>query len=88
MAYKEVLFMQSIQLESEVGADGVLHLSVPLGIGEAKRRVIVTIETARGTDPVSTASPDDDLDDLYGSCADLGLEEPPDLPLQHRSFGQ
>ncbi|HJT36657.1 MAG TPA: hypothetical protein VJ783_31835 [Pirellulales bacterium] len=75
--------MQSIQLESEVGSDGVLHLSVPLGIAEAKTRVIVTLEAARGTDPISVDSEDDDLDDLYGSCADLGLEEPPDLPLQH-----
>ncbi len=76
--------MQSIQLESEVGSDGVLHLSVPLGIAEAKTRVIITIQAARGNGSVSADTQDDVEDDLYGSCADLGLEEPPDLPLQHR----
>lgn len=80
--------MQSVQLESEVGADGVVHLSVPLGIAEAKTRVIVTIEAASGRDPACTSSRDDDIDDLFGSCADLGLEEPPDLPLQHRARDQ
>lgn len=80
--------MQSIQLESEVGADGVLHLSVPLGIAEAKTRVIITIQAACGNGSLSTDKQYDEEDDLYGSCADLGLEEPPDLPLQHRSLDE
>jgi hypothetical protein len=67
--------MALIQVEAEVGADGVLHLTVPLGRGEAERRVIVTIE------PFDRKSGMEPADDLYGSCAGLGLEEPPDLPL-------
>ena len=36
--------MNTIQLQSEVGDDGILALQVPLGIAEARARVIVTIE--------------------------------------------
>jgi hypothetical protein len=72
--------MRTIQLESEVGADGVLHLAVPVGSAQANSRVIVTIEPL----PQATASqPGEHLESesMYGSCAGLGLEEPPDLPL-------
>jgi hypothetical protein len=75
--------MKAMQLESQVGDDGVLFLQVPLGPAEAHSRVIVTIA------PVSTTT-SSTLDEsgwhefivqTYGSCADLGLEEPEDLPL-------
>jgi hypothetical protein len=64
-----------IQIEAEVGADGVLHLSVPLGRGEADKHVIVTIQA------FDRESAEPAAGDLYGSCAGLGLEEPADLPL-------
>lgn len=67
--------MTPIQLEAKVGADGVLHLSVPLGSDEAAKRVIVTIQTCGREGNVASTG------ELYGSCVDLGLEEPPDLPL-------
>ncbi len=34
-----------IQIKSRVGADGVLHVSVPVGVAEAHREVQVTVET-------------------------------------------
>ena len=36
--------MQTIQTRGRVGPDGVLHLAVPVGQGEADREVIVTVE--------------------------------------------
>ena len=72
--------MRTIQLESEIGADGVLHLAVPIGAAQANSRVIVTIEPL----PREIQPPPEDRtgnESMYGSCAGLGLEEPPDLPL-------
>ena len=76
--------MKNIQLQTEVGADGVLHLRVPLGTAEAKTPVIVTIQSLT-TD--SSAIPPEQVEwhefvkQTYGSCAGLGLEEPKDMPL-------
>ena len=78
--------MKSIQLESEVGADGFLDLHVPLGTDEARSRVIVTIQPLDSrSDPKSTDW-HDFVGRTYGSCADLGLEEPDDLPLQPQDW--
>ena len=76
--------MKAIQLESQVGDDGVLSLLVALGPTEARSRVIVTIALSPSRMP--TALPDSSgwhefIARTYGSCAGLGLEEPADLPL-------
>lgn len=81
--------MKSIQLESEVGADGVLELRVPLGLGDARTRVVVTIEGLPQAEQHLASTPSDwheFVERTYGSCAGLGLEEPPDLPLQQRDW--
>lgn len=77
--------MKTVQFESEVGGDGFVSLRVPLGAEEANSRVIVTIA------PLPTRATAEDQTDwhefvrqTYGSCAELGLEEPQDLPLQSR----
>ena len=69
--------MKTVQLQSEVGKDGVLALRVPLGSDEAGHRVKVTIE------PISNGSSKDGreewhqfIEETYGSCAGLGLERP------------
>ncbi|HEX7379086.1 MAG TPA: hypothetical protein VF278_18330 [Pirellulales bacterium] len=71
--------MKPMQVESQIGPDGVLHLAVSVGSSEANRQVIVTIEPL----PKPESSPRQDAwsESLYGSCAGLGLEEPPDLSL-------
>lgn len=79
--------MKSMQLESEVGADGVLELRVPLGIDDARMRVVVTIQPLPEPLPQHGSAPLDwhsFVRQTYGSCAGLGLLEPPDLPLQDR----
>jgi len=81
--------MKSVQLESEVGADGVVELRVPLGVGDAGTRVVVTIEPfPPPVSPSISAASDwhDFVQRTYGSCAGLGLEEPPDLPLEQHDL--
>ena len=70
--------MKAIQLESQVGDDGVLSLHVPLGTAEARSRVIVTIATFSTQKP---SAGQEFTSRTYGSCAGFGLEEPEDLPL-------
>jgi hypothetical protein len=76
--------MDAIQLQSRVGADGVLKLSLPLGPDDANRDVIVTIRSL----PVSGTQPaqpwDVFLDETYGSCAGLGLERGPQWEYEAR----
>ncbi len=79
--------MKCVQVESEVGADGVLELRIPLGVPDARRRVMVTIQPL--PTPPSASEPSDwheFVQRTYGSCAGLGLEEPPDLPLQQQDW--
>ena len=81
--------MKSIQVESEVGVDGILELRVPLGVGDAGTHVVVTIQPLPESSEPATAAPSDWHDFVertYGSCAGLGLEEPADLPLQQRDW--
>lgn len=72
--------MRPIQLESQVGPDGVLQLAVPIGTSEANRRVMITIEQSSRDFEQQTSAAGQHAS-LYGSCVGLGLEEPPDLPL-------
>lgn len=76
--------METMRFESEVGEDGVLSFRVPLQAVDAKTRVIVTIEPAAERSPDTGKERPDwhaFIERTYGSCAALGLEEPPDLPL-------
>jgi hypothetical protein len=79
--------MEPIQIQSEVGSDGVLSLQVPLGEEHAHMPVVVTIAGIEGElRPVRVDDWHKYVRETYGSCADLGLEEPMDLPLQDRSW--
>jgi hypothetical protein len=82
--------MELIQIRSEVGSDGILSLNVPLGEKRARTEVLVTIaevEAAMANSrPVVVNDWHSFIAQTYGSCADLGLDEPDDLPLQDRSF--
>jgi hypothetical protein len=70
--------MKTVQLQSEVGKDGVLALRVPLGSDEAGHRVIITIEPL--SNPPENAADrmgwHKFIDETYGSCSELGLERP------------
>jgi hypothetical protein len=75
--------MQSVQFQTEIGPDGVLNLSIQLGQAEAKTPVVVTIQPL-GDDTSNVPNQElgwhDFVNQTYGSCAGLGLEEPSDPP--------
>ena len=43
--------MKSIVVKSKVSADGILHLSVPIGLSEADTEVKVTVEAVSSETP-------------------------------------
>ena len=45
--------MTSIKVRSRVGADGKLNVMVPIGLAEANREVIVTVEPVEAPLPTS-----------------------------------
>ena len=58
--------MKTIKLRSHVGADGTLHLNVPIGIKDTELEVTLTIYPARqGKD-----YPPEFFEQTYGSCKD------------------
>jgi hypothetical protein len=70
--------MKTIQIQSEVGKDGVLNLRVPMSSEDAAKPVLVTIAPIRD----GNGAPRDEtewhrfVDETYGSCAGLGFERP------------
>jgi len=78
--------MKTVQLQSEVGEDGVLALRVPLGSGEAGHRVIVTIEPAANGPATSENRKEwhQFIQETYGSCGGLGLERPDQGEIESR----
>lgn len=78
-----------IQIHSRIGEDGVLNLRVPMGATDANIEVMITIApaTENGAD-AGRMEWHEFVRQTYGSCAGLGLEEPPDLPLQERDSDQ
>lgn len=69
--------MDALQIQSRVGADGILKLSLKLGPKDANRDVIVTIQSV----PEPSTKPRQDwkefVEATYGSCAGLELERQP-----------
>ena len=80
--------MKTVQLESEVGVDGILSLQIPFGAEESQKRVLVTIQplTAEPTNDANVLDWDTFVAETYGSCEGLSAEEPEDLPVEHRLF--
>jgi hypothetical protein len=80
--------VKTVQLESEVGDDGILSLRIPLGATEAQKRVLVTIQPlpSLATGETGTSDWSAFVAQTYGSCAGMNLEEPDDLPLEQREW--
>jgi hypothetical protein len=67
--------VQTVQIHSRIGADGVLKLALPLGPDDANKDVVITIQAADRAVAVATHQPwNEFLDATYGSCAGLGVE--------------
>jgi len=68
----------AVEFKSRVGSDGVLHLHLPLGDDVAGVDVVVTVRRISGV----AGKPEADaaqwhrfVEETYGSCAGLGLEQ-------------
>ncbi|MBE9038909.1 hypothetical protein [aff. Roholtiella sp. LEGE 12411] len=66
--------MQSIKLFSHVGADGILHLNIPVGITDKEIEVTVTYQQLEPSAQVKTPEelgwPVGFFEQTYGSCQD------------------
>jgi hypothetical protein len=77
--------MQGIQIQSRVGPDGVLHLSLPLGPDDANADVVVTVQRLPAGDERPLNKPwQQFLDDTFGSGAGMGLERGPQGEFEQR----
>jgi hypothetical protein len=74
--------MSNIVVDSVVGADGTLHLDVPIGIENANQPVRVVIEAARKA--MTRAEWEAFVRSMAGSITDPTFERPPQLPLETR----
>ena len=80
--------MGTIRLNSRVGVDGVLHLTIPMGAADANAEVVVTIQPANGNGKPTETDWHEFVTQTYGSCVGMGLEEPADLPVQEHEWPQ
>ena len=70
--------LQMLQVHSRVGKDGILNLAVPLGIEDADKDVLITIQPLPTGSVSGTQKPwPQFLDETYGSCAKLDLQRGP-----------
>jgi hypothetical protein len=69
--------MQTVRIQSRIGADGVLKLALPLGAQEANRDVVITIQTVERPDAAVQQPWNEFLDATYGSCAGLEVDRGP-----------
>ncbi len=75
--------MKRVVLHARVGADGVLHLTVPVGEGDAEREVEVTIEPIKPT----ASAPSEDWQQFVRETAGAwqgDLVRPPQGDYEHR----
>jgi len=78
--------MKTLQIHSQIGNDGVLNVQIPFGLEAAASRVVITVKPEE--DRVAAERETEwhqFVNETYGSCAGLGLEERPEqLPLEER----
>lgn len=72
--------METKQVQSRIGPDGVLTLQLPFRPEDANRPVHVTVSPAASTGEVGQAEWAEIVKRVYGSCAGLDLEDPGDEP--------
>lgn len=66
--------MNRIEIQSTVGSDGVLNVTVPIGKRDANAPVRVTIEPLAGRNGHSGEPWREFLRRTYGCCAGLGFD--------------
>ncbi|TBR56549.1 hypothetical protein B4U84_29205 [Westiellopsis prolifica IICB1] len=66
--------MQSIKLKKHIGADGILHLDIPVGITDKEVEIMVIYQPIEISKPQKTPEelgwPPGFFEQTYGSCQD------------------
>ena len=75
--------MKSIVIRSKVSADGILHLSVPVGMSQADTEVQVTVEAVSNKKPLSQQEWATWVDSIAGSWQG-DFERPPQADFETR----
>jgi hypothetical protein len=57
--------MDSVKVRQRVGADGMLHLHIPIGLADRDVDVMIVYQSAQPGKPGQSS-----LESLYGICAD------------------
>ena len=74
-------------ITTQIGADGVLHLALPLDKADACKAVRVTVETVESIGPITDRA---DwlrfIKQTAGSIPDPTFERPPQEPVQERDL--
>jgi hypothetical protein len=72
--------MDSVKVRQHVGADGILHLDIPIGLADRDVDIMIVYQSAQPGKPEKSS-----LESLYGICADdpivldsSGVTETPD----------
>ena len=76
--------MNRMVVKSKVGSDGVLHLTLPVGVEEADKEVQITVEPITPKKVMSQEEWEAWVDSMAGSITDPTFERPPQLPLEER----
>ena len=75
--------MNRIVLKSKVSSDGILHLSLPMGIAEADQDVQVTVEPSAHRKPLSQEEWAEWVESMAGSWQG-SFERPPQNEYEER----
>ena len=76
--------MNRMVVKSKVGSDGVLHLALPVGVGDADKEVRVTVEPIAPTAAMTQEEWEALVLSTAGSIPDPTFERPPQPKLEDR----
>lgn len=75
--------MNRIVVKSKVSSDGILHLSLPVGLSDADQEVQVTVEPLNGKQAMTQADWEAWVDEMAGSW-EGDFERPPQGEFEER----
>ena len=81
--------MQKVQVQSHVGADGILHLDIPVSVTDTDLEVTITIktiETKQQKTPLELGWPPGFFEETAGALADDPIKRYPQGELQERNW--
>jgi hypothetical protein len=78
--------MNRMVVKSKVGSDGVLHLALPLGVEEANKEVLITVDLATPKKEMTQEEWEAWIDATAGSITDPTFIRHPQPELEERDL--